>query len=185
VRVGGLEYDAGTAPTHRPGPDTRLPVMMQRLNQYLFDDDGKGRRTRLIGTWIALIVLAVAGSAMFTVMQYATPRDLSMFIWMMVIVVALKIPLIAFVGWLIYRNKEIPGVPVVWSDREVREILNYIVAQARASAGRPDAAARLVYLSREAWHVADQADGALKADAVGVALEIDRLAAQHGVRRTA
>jgi hypothetical protein len=48
---------------------------------------------------------------------------------------------------------------------------------------RPDVGARLAYLSREAWHVVDQAEGTLKADAVGVALEIDRLAAEHGVHR--
>jgi len=158
--------------------------MMQRLNRYLFDDDGRGRRTRLVAAWIVLIFLAVAGSVMFAVMQFAAPHQLSAFILMIVIVVALKAPLIAFVGWLIYRNKEIPGVPVVWTDREVREILDYITTQARASAGRPEAGARLAYLSGEAWHVADQAEGGLKADAVGVALEIDRLAAQHGVQRT-
>ena len=136
-------------------------------------------------TVLTLVVLALSGSMLFVVMALVgqnPPLDPAL---ILVCVVALKLPLIGFCGWLIYRNKEIPGVPVVWSDREVREILDYITAQAQASLSRADAGARLAYLSGEAWHVADQAEGRLKADAVGVALEIDRLAAQRGVRRTA
>jgi hypothetical protein len=38
---------------------------------------------------------------------------------------------------------------------------------------RPDAAARLAYLSREAWNVADQVEGNAKVDALTVALRID------------
>ena len=159
--------------------------MADRLNWYLFDQHGRARRPRMLITVITLVVLAVAGSLLFTVMELFAPKLPLGPAWLVFFVVLLKLPLIAFLGWLIYRNKEIPGVPVVWSNREVREILDYISTQAHASLGRPDAGARLAYLSGEAWHVADQAeDGALKADAVGVALEIDRLAAQHGVHRS-
>jgi hypothetical protein len=158
--------------------------MADRLNRYLFDAHGRARRPRMLITALTLIVLAVAGSGLLVAMGMVGANPPLAPAWVLLIVVVLKLPLIAFCGWLIYRNKEIPGVPVVWSDREVREILDYITAQAQASLGRADAGARLAYLSGEAWHVADQAEGTLKADAVAVALEIDRLAVQHGVHRT-
>ena len=159
--------------------------MADRLNRYLFDEHGRARRTRMLITVLTLVVLALSGSLLVVAMALVGPNPPLAPALILVGAVALKLPLIGFCGWLIYRNKEIPGVPVVWSDREVREILDYITAQAQASLSRSDAGARLSYLSREAWHVADQADGTLKADAVGVALEIDRLAAQRGVHRTA
>lgn len=159
--------------------------MADRLNRYLFDEHGRARRSRMLVTVLALIVMALVGSGLFMAVGLFAAKPPLAPAWVLVIVVALKLPLIAFVGWLIYRNKEIPGVPVVWSDREVRKILDYLSAQASASLSRADAGARLGYLAGEAWHVADQAEGALKADAVGIALEIDRLAAQRGVHRTA
>ena len=60
-----------------------------------------------------------------------------------------------------------------WGDREVAEILDHISRQAADAEGRPDAAARLAYLSREAWNVADQVEGTAKVDALTVALRID------------
>jgi len=158
--------------------------MADRLSRYLFDEHGRARRPRMLITALTLIVLALAGSGLFVAMGLFAANPPLAPAWVLLMVVVLKLPLIAFCGWLICRNKEIPGVPVVWSGREVREILDYITAQAHASLSRPDAGARLAYLAREAWHVADQAEGTLKADAVGIALEIDRLAAQHGVHRT-
>jgi len=158
--------------------------MAHRLNRYLFDEHGRARRPRMLITVLTLVVLALSGSTLFVVMALVGPNPPLAPALILVCAVALKLPLIGFLGWLIYRNKEIPGVPVVWSDREVREILDYITTQTQASLSRADAGARLAYLSREAWHVADQAEGTLKADAVGVALEIDRLAAQRGVHRT-
>jgi hypothetical protein len=158
--------------------------MADRLNRYLFDEHGRVRRQRMLITALTLIVLAVTGSGLLVAMGLFGANPPVAPAWVLLIVVVLKVPLIAFCGWLIYRNTEIPGVPVVWSDREVREILDSITAQATASRSRTDARARLTYLSGEAWHVADQAEGTLKADAVAVALEIDRLAAQHGARRT-
>jgi hypothetical protein len=158
-------------------------MMADRFNRYLFDEHGRARGPRMLITALALLVLALAGSVLFVVMALFLPNPPLAPVWLVLLVVLLKLPLIAFCGWLIFRNKEIPGVPVVWGGREVREILDYITAQARASLTRPDVGARLAYLSREAWHVVDQAEGTLKADAVGVALEIDRLAAEHGVHR--
>lgn len=158
--------------------------MGDRLNRWLFDEHGRARRPHMLIAALTLVVLALAGSGLFVVMELFAAKPPLAPAWVLSIAVVLKLPLIAFCGWLIYRNKEIPGVPAVWSSPEAREILDYISAQARASLTRPDVRARLAYLSGEAWHVADQAEGTLKADAVGVALEIDRLAAAHGVYRT-
>ena len=47
----------------------------------------------------------------------------------------------------------------------------------------PDAPARLAYLQREAWNVADRVGGEVKVDAVDVALHIDQLLARTGRRK--
>ena len=47
----------------------------------------------------------------------------------------------------------------------------------------PDAPARLAYLQREAWNVADRVGGELKVDAVNVALHIDQLLGRVGRRK--
>ncbi|MGE3140988.1 MAG: hypothetical protein AB7O53_16170, partial [Thermoleophilia bacterium] len=47
----------------------------------------------------------------------------------------------------------------------------------------PDAVARLTYLQREAWNVADRVGGEVKVDAVDTALSIDALLTRAGVRR--
>jgi hypothetical protein len=157
--------------------------MTDRVNRYLFDENGRARMRRMVITAGALIFMAMFGTAFLVVMELFVNNPPLAEAWLVFVVIVLKLPLIAFCWWLIARNKEIPGVPVVWSDQEVRDILRYLTVQARESMDRPDAGARLAYLSREAWHVADQAEGTLKADAVGVALEIDRLSARHGGRR--
>jgi hypothetical protein len=120
--------------------------MADRLNRYLFDAHGRARRPRMLITALTLVFLALAGSLLFVVTALAAPNLPLAPAWLVPLVVLLKLPLIAFCGWLIYRNKEIPGVPVVWSGREVREILDYISAQARASLPRPHVGARLAYL---------------------------------------
>ena len=159
-------------------------TMLARLTRYFYDADGRARRRRMFRVILALALLAAAGSIIFVVLEVVIPNAPLGLVWLALLGVGLKVPLIAFLGWLIFRNKEVPGAPVVWNGPEVREILDYLTSQARASLDGPDTGARLAYLAREAWHVADQANDELKAYAVGVALEIERLAREHGVRRT-
>jgi len=73
--------------------------------------------------------------------------------------------------------------PPKWSDEETREILAYLVGEADRSLTLPDAPARLAYLQREAWNVADRVGGDLKVDAVDVALHIDQLLSRTGRRK--
>jgi hypothetical protein len=159
--------------------------MLGRLSSYFYDHDGRARRRRMFRTILMLAILAAAGSVIFVVLELFVPRAPLGLVGLAILGIGLKLPLIAFLGWLIFRNKEVPGAPVHWSRPEVREILDYLTSQARACLDGPQTGPRLAYLAREAWHVADQADDEMKAYAVGVALEIERLATEHGVRRTA
>ena len=153
------------------------------MNDYYFQPNGRVRLRRMVITMAVLIFFAMFGTGfMVFIALFANNAGLKL-TWLVVFVVLAKLPLIGFCWWLIARNKEIPGVPVVWSEDETREILQALIDQARQSLEMPETGARLAYLSREAWHVADKAEGHLKADAVGIALEIDRLAARHGHRR--
>jgi len=154
------------------------------LNDFYFQPNGRVRLRRMAITMATMIFFAMFGTGFMVFIALFTSNAGLEVAWLVVFVVLAKLPLIAFCWWLIARNKEVPGVPVVWSADETREILRALTDQARQSLEMPETGARLAYLSREAWHVADRAEGDLKADAVGVALEIDRLAARHGHRRT-
>ena len=154
------------------------------MNDFYFQPNGRVRLRRMAITMSTLIFFAVFGTGFMVFIELFANNTGLKLTWLVVFVVVAKLPLIIFCWWLIARNKEVPGVPVVWSADETREILQALTSQARQSLALSDTGARLAYLSREAWHVADQAEGTLKADAVGVALEIDRLAFRHGHRRT-
>ena len=104
-------------------------------------------------------------------------------LWVLFSVFLLKFPLVALLWWFIIRNKEWPVRPPKWSDEETHEILTYLVGEADRSMTLPDAPARLAYLQREAWNVADRVGGDLKVDAVDVALHIDQLLSQTGRRK--
>lgn len=153
------------------------------LTRFLFDPEGRVRMRRMVITTVTLVFFAMFGTAFLVLATLFTHNPPLQVFWLVSVVIVLKLPLIAFCWWLIARNKEVPGVPVVWSATETREILDYLIAEARRSLELPDAGPRLAYLSREAWHVADRAEGVVKADAVGVALEIDRLSSRNGGRR--
>jgi hypothetical protein len=155
------------------------------LNNFYFQPNGRVRFRRMAITLATLIFFAMFGTGfMLFIALFAGNPGLKL-AWLVVFVVIAKLPLIMFCWWLIARNKEDPRRPANWSPEETQEILRALTSQARQSLELPDTAARLAYLSKEAWHVADRAEGAAKADAVGVALEIDRLAARHPHRRTA
>ena len=65
--------------------------------------------------------------------------------------------------------------PPKWSPGGNARDPRYLVGEADRSLALPDAPARLAYLQREAWNVADRVGGDLKIDAVNVALHIDQL----------
>ena len=155
------------------------------LNNFYFQPNGRVRFRRMAITVALLIFFAMFGTGFMLFVALFNGNAGLKLAWLVVFVVLAKLPLIVFCWWLIARNKEDPRLPANWSPDETQEILRALSSQARQSLELPDTGARLAYLSREAWHVADRAEGTAKADAVGVALEIDRLAARHPHRRTA
>ncbi len=118
-------------------------------------------------------VLAMFGPAMLFVVPRVTNSDGWRWAGVVLTTFVLKVPLIMLCFMFIKRNLELPTKPPVWSDGEVGDILQALRDRAAATAGEQDRAARLAYLSREAWHVADRASGSAKTDALTVALQID------------
>lgn len=123
------------------------------------------------------VAFALFGSLLLALTPTFADHEGIQTLWVLFSVFLLKFPLVALLFWFIVRNKEWPMHPPKWSDAETREILAYLVAEADRALGLPDAPARLAYLQREAWNVADRVGGELKVDAVDVALHIDRLLA--------
>jgi hypothetical protein len=145
------------------------------LARWLWGPDGRVRMPRLVVLLAVLLSLALFGSGLVVLTPLLEGNQHLQSLWVLFAVFLLKFPLIAFLWWLIVRNREWPGRPVRWSEDETHEILGYLRREARRAIDLPDGRARLEYLSVEAWHVADRAEGPTKADAVGVALEVDRL----------
>lgn len=129
------------------------------------------------------VVLALFGSFLLVLTPLMSDNEGVQTLWVLFSVFTLKFPLVSLAFWFILRNTEWPVRPPKWSEREAREILAYLVSEADRVAGMPDAPARLAYLQREAWNVADRVGGELKVDAVGTALQIDALLARPGARR--
>ncbi|MCB0882494.1 MAG: hypothetical protein KDC33_09820 [Thermoleophilia bacterium] len=152
------------------------------LKTMLFDERNRPRRGRMIVVTAFLVGLAVAGAALAGLAATMSGHPDLQAAWVMTTVILLKLPIIAFAWWFIVQNKEWPGKPVVWDEGETREILAYIKGEAQRATDQPDAARRLEYLRKEAWHVADRSGGTLKSEAIDVAIQIDRMLASAGRR---
>ncbi len=152
------------------------------LARFLFDGDGRARPRRMFAVAAATVALALLGSFLLAITPVISDPALQN-VWVLFAVFILKFPLITFLWWLIWRNKEWPTTPPRWNDEESREILDYLTREADRQRALPDARARLAYLSREAWHVADRLEGEIKVDAVAVALHVDKVARSVGARR--
>ena len=137
------------------------------------DEAGALRMRRLFMTVFACVLLALLSTVLLVATPVFAHNELIEGIWVLTCVFFLKMPLVIILWWLIWRNSELPGRPVEWSRDELAGIFEHLLRQARAAARAPDERARLEYLSREAWHVADRVDGDVKVDALTVALRID------------
>jgi hypothetical protein len=155
------------------------------LARFLYTPTGRIRPRRMILVVGGAVVFAIFG----TFLLVLTPvighdREGIETIWVLFSVFLLKFPLVSLLWWFIARNKEWPVRPPKWSEDETREIMRYLVSEADRALTLPDAPARLAYLQREAWNVADRVGGEVKVDAVNVALHIDQLLQQPRPRRT-
>ena len=154
------------------------------LERFLYTPAGRVRVPRMIAVVACCIALAIFGSILLVFTPVLTDHEGLQTVWVLFSVFLLKFPLVCLLWWFIVRNKEWPVKPPKWSPEETREILDYLVGEADRSLALPDAPARLAYLQREAWNVADRVGGDLKIDAVNVALHIDQLLAERGRRKT-
>ena len=149
----------------------RSPVV-----RLFYDTSGDLRAARVLVVVASLVALIVLGTIIVSIVGLATAPD-TLAAGAVIIFLAIKLPLLGLVWWLLTRHREVPG-ETTWSPRERQEILDYLTRQAEESMGKPDAAERLAYLSREAWNVADTAPDEQRAAAVSVAVSIAGLRAQ-------
>jgi hypothetical protein len=145
------------------------------LARFLYTEHGRVRVRRMIGVVGTCVAFAIFGSFLLALTPTLANHEGLQTLWVLFSVFLLKFPLVALLCWFILRNKEWPVRPPKWSEDETREILDYLVSEAKRSMDLPDSPARLAYLQREAWNVADRVEGELKADAVDVAVRIDAL----------
>ncbi|MGD9694477.1 MAG: hypothetical protein AB7V42_02320 [Thermoleophilia bacterium] len=150
------------------------------LSRLLVDDEGDVRTTRLVGFGVlAAVILGVGMFAALLAAGAGSPGTLA--VWLIAAFILVKLPFLALIWWLISRRAD-PEGGGGWSQRECGEILRYLETQAGEAVGRPDAAKRLAYFSREAWFVADGATDRDKAAAVATAIRIEGLATRAGAR---
>jgi hypothetical protein len=128
---------------------------------------------RVIPALLVSVILAIFGTVLLVLAPSIPGPGWLRGAYVLFVVVALKLPLIAILWWLIARNPEWPGQRPRWLPPEQAEILAYLEQEARRAALLPDAVERLEYLAQEAWHVADRLDGEAKVDALTVALRLD------------
>jgi hypothetical protein len=153
------------------------------LTRFLYDADGRIRLGRIVPLLAVTIFMAICGSFAVVATTQLFSQPVLRFLWVIFVIFGLKLPLILLLFWFIRRNKDWPTKRSAWSPKETLEILEYIEREAAAAEVRPDAPARLAFLSREAWNVADHTEGEGKVDALTVALRIDEQAARVRERR--
>lgn len=133
---------------------------------------------RVIPAILIALVLAIFGTVLVTLTQEVTSTRWMQAAYVLVVVVALKFPLLAILWWLIARNSDWPGTGVNYTPDDQAQIFAYLESEAQRAEQMPDAIARLAYLSQEAWHLADHLEGHAKVDALTVALRVDLIASR-------
>jgi hypothetical protein len=154
------------------------------LGRLFYHRDGRVRTAGVVSVGAVSVLLATVGTVLIVVTPHFS-GGWARTLWVLFVVVALKLPLVVMLWYFIAKNREWPGKPVVWDAKERSDILAYLQAEADRALHLPDAEARLAYLSREAWNVADRVDDHAKVDALTVALRIDMMAATRRERRSA
>lgn len=158
------------------------------LERFFFTPEGKVRRRRMVGAIVGLICLAFFGGLLMLFGNLMDGHEELRTLWIIFSLFLLKFPLMFFIFWLLNRGRRWPGQRPKWDDNETREILRRLSTEAERALPLPDAPERLAHLQSEAWHVADRSQGALKGEAVDVAVSIgqfmnrpDGLRSRHGM----
>ena len=150
----------------------------------LYSPEGELRVRRLLVVLPLCFVFAMFGPAMLFLVPKVTENEMWRWSGVVLTTFALKVPLIMLIFMFIRRNLELPTKPPNWGDGEVNDILETLRARADQARAQDDRAARLAYLSREAWNVADRVTGDAKIDALTVALQIDQQLMELNDRET-
>lgn len=149
------------------------------MTRMFTDAEGELRGRLIVGiVGGALILLAIM--SMLGLLFGGPAGGNALGAWVVGAFIFVKIPLLALIWWVLGRRRE-RGQVGGWTRRECGEILDYLEREARVGMGRPDAAERLAYYSREAWFVAGNADDADTERAVAAAHRIDAMAQEVGV----
>jgi hypothetical protein len=157
--------------TTTPPPGFRAQPRGGRL---LYHPDGRLRTGRILGAFAGAGFVMIFGTYVALVASGVGNPDV-LGIAAVAILLGVKLPLLVMLWRLLGRHLERPGMPR-WTAAEHREILARLEEAARASADRPDAAARLAHISREAWGIVDLTPDEGKSDAIATALRIDEMA---------
>lgn len=159
---------------HAASARRRSPMAMM-----FADRDGRLRGNLIVAVCAAALMLLALGGTIAMLFR-PVMSDSQLATWLLALFIFIKIPLLFLLWWVLGRRRnrgEVGG----WDSEECGEILAYLEREARSSLGRPDAAKRLAYFSREAWFVAGNAAPADTAAAVATAERIDALASEAGI----
>ena len=148
-------------------------VIALMLRWLLCGSSPKPVARRVIPVILVTLVMAIFGTVLVMLTPNIGGPGWLKGMYVLFVVVALKLPLLAVLWWLIARNPEWPGTRPKWTPDEQADILAYLENEAKRVRDLPDALERLEYLSQEAWHVADRLEGEAKVDALTVALRVD------------
>ena len=155
------------------------------LARFLYDEHGKARPRRMIAVFATVIPLALFGSFLLALTPMLSGHEGFQTLWVIFSVFLLKFPLV------------VPAVVVHHAQQGVARPAGQVERRGDprdpglpgvgGRAGEGDArrrGARLAYLQREAWNVADRVGGEVKAEAVDTAVHIDHMISRQRSPRT-
>ena len=162
--------------SHRMGfrrEDRAQAARQSWVVRLFYDTEGDLHGWRALGVVAVLAAAVVLGTVMVSFAGAAFgPETLS--IGALIVFLAIKIPLLLFVFWILMRQ----GGGYTQSELTAKErnrVLEHLLQQAREAKGKPDEAERLRWAAREAWRIADEAPDDERQAAVAVAVEISAM----------
>ena len=135
-----------------------------------YDRDGDLQGGRALAV-VALLAAAVVMSTVMVSFAGAAFGPETLAIGALIVFLAIKIPLLLFVFWILMRQDG-GYTQSDLSTSERTRVLESLVQQARDAKGKPDEAERLRWAAREAWRLADEAPDDERQQAIAVAVEI-------------
>lgn len=142
------------------------------LSHFAYDRDGYLHSTRLLGS-VALAIAFLAFGTFIAMWAAALGEPQVLGFWTVITFLAVKIPLLAILWWLLVRHTEAPG-----SERsrgEVARIVHHLEESAVAGLHAPDADERIAFYAAEARHLAGESEGDSRALAEAAAERIEGL----------